>query len=280
MPAWWPAGSPATWPGVQERLRAAELARAAEAARAEEAEAKAAAERRARRLTRALAATVLIAGGLFGAGWRWVELDRLNRTTRGDGARQRRGAGRRRGCAARRRGRRWATWPRGTPRWPPPRRRATSWSRASSRACGSRSRTWPPTSPPSAAGPAAAAEAAGRDRRLLDRLTDIRSAKADDRLGDGTDAAYGDAFREAGYRPRRPVPRGGWPTHQGPPPGDRDRRGHGAGRLGRDPTRSAQGRGRREAAGRGRPAGRPRPVAEPASRRRWRSPIAPRAAPA
>ena len=66
--------------GVQERLRGAELARAAEAARAEEAEAKAAVERRARRLTRALAATVLLAGGLGVAGWRWVELERLNRT--------------------------------------------------------------------------------------------------------------------------------------------------------------------------------------------------------
>ena len=66
--------------GVQERLRAAELARAAERARAEEArrtavaaEAKASAERRARRLTGALAATILLAGGLGAAGWRWVE---------------------------------------------------------------------------------------------------------------------------------------------------------------------------------------------------------------
>ena len=65
--------------GVQERLRAAELSRAAEAARAAEAEAKAAAERRARRLTGALAATVLLAGVLGGAGWRWVELQRLER---------------------------------------------------------------------------------------------------------------------------------------------------------------------------------------------------------
>ena len=65
--------------GVQERLREAELSRAAESARAEEAEAKAAAERRARRLTGALAATVLLAGGLGGAGWRWVELQRLER---------------------------------------------------------------------------------------------------------------------------------------------------------------------------------------------------------
>ena len=52
--------------GVQERLRAAELARAAESARAEEAkrtaeaaEARARSERRARRLTMALAASIL-----------------------------------------------------------------------------------------------------------------------------------------------------------------------------------------------------------------------------
>ncbi len=44
----------------------------------------------------------------------------------------------------------------------------------------------------------AAAEAAERDRRLLDRLVDIRSAEADDRGGWSTDAAYADAFREAG----------------------------------------------------------------------------------
>ena len=40
-------------------------------------------------------------------------------------------------------------------------------------------------------------EAAQRDNALLDRLVDIRSAKADDRDGSATDAAYGDAFREA-----------------------------------------------------------------------------------
>ena len=72
--------------GVQEKLRAAEIARAAESARAEEAqrtahaaEARAAAERRARRLTAALTATVLLAAGLGAVGWRWVELERLGR---------------------------------------------------------------------------------------------------------------------------------------------------------------------------------------------------------
>ncbi len=95
--------------GVQERLRAAELARAAEEARAEEAKATAAAaewarsaeearatearaaamaadgraraERRARRMTVGLAASLLIAGALGAAGWTWVERDRVSRIT-------------------------------------------------------------------------------------------------------------------------------------------------------------------------------------------------------
>ena len=40
--------------------------------------------------------------------------------------------------------------------------------------------------------------AAKRDKALLDRLVDIRSAEADDRDGSDTDAAYTEAFREAG----------------------------------------------------------------------------------
>lgn len=44
----------------------------------------------------------------------------------------------------------------------------------------------------------AGVDAAERDRLLLDRLVDIRSAKADDRDGSTTDAAYADAFRAAG----------------------------------------------------------------------------------
>jgi serine/threonine-protein kinase len=41
-------------------------------------------------------------------------------------------------------------------------------------------------------------DAAERDRVLLDRLADIRSAQADDSDGSRTDAAYAEAFREAG----------------------------------------------------------------------------------
>jgi serine/threonine-protein kinase len=41
-------------------------------------------------------------------------------------------------------------------------------------------------------------DASRRDKALLDRLVDIRSAEADDPDGSVTDAAYADAFREAG----------------------------------------------------------------------------------
>ncbi len=44
----------------------------------------------------------------------------------------------------------------------------------------------------------AGAVAADRDRTLLDKLVDIRSAKADDLDGSATDAAYAGAFRDAG----------------------------------------------------------------------------------
>ncbi len=43
----------------------------------------------------------------------------------------------------------------------------------------------------------AGAESAERDRELLDRLVDIRSAKADNPEGSATDDAYAEAFREA-----------------------------------------------------------------------------------
>jgi tetratricopeptide (TPR) repeat protein len=44
----------------------------------------------------------------------------------------------------------------------------------------------------------AGSDAAEHDRRLLDRLVDIRSAEADDPDGNATDAAYADAFKERG----------------------------------------------------------------------------------
>ena len=182
--------------GVQERLRAAELARAAEAARALEAEAKAAAERRARRLTRALAATVLIAALVFGAGWRWIELDRLNRrreaTARVNAVVQQ--ATQRRGLAHGAAVGDLAPWDAAVAAADKARDLLVAGVDPSVRKqvedlvaaiAAERGRA------------AAAADEAARDRRLVDRLTDIRSARADDRQGDATDIAYGEAFREA-----------------------------------------------------------------------------------
>ncbi len=72
--------------GLQERLRAAELARAAEQARAEEAqataaaaEARARAERQARRLTAGLAAAVLVVVGLLAGGSTYLARQRMAR---------------------------------------------------------------------------------------------------------------------------------------------------------------------------------------------------------
>jgi len=183
--------------GVQERLREAELSQAAESARAHEAESKASAERRARRLTGALAATVLLAGGLGAVGWRWVELQRVERVREASGrvnlALQE--ATRLRGLAQ------GAAVDEPGP-----------WAVAASAAEKARDLLEPGIEPglhkqveDLAAGLAAergqaeaAARAARRDRTLLDRLVDIRSAEADDRDGRSTDAAYADAFREAG----------------------------------------------------------------------------------
>ena len=50
-------------------------------------------------------------------------------------------------------------------------------------------------------------EAAQRDKVLLDHLVDIRSAKADDEDGSITDAAYADAFGEAGFDVEGPDPK-------------------------------------------------------------------------
>jgi eukaryotic-like serine/threonine-protein kinase len=183
--------------GVQERLRAAELARAAESARALLAEAKAAAELRARRLTRVLAATVFLAGGLGVAGWRWVELDRMGRA---------REATSRVELAVRE-----ATRLRGQALGASVGDLAP-WDAAASAVEKARALLVAGVEPGVSKhveqlaaeiavdrGEAAhAAEAAARDGRLLDRLTDIRSARADDRLGDNTDAAYSQAFRDSG----------------------------------------------------------------------------------
>jgi serine/threonine-protein kinase len=183
--------------GVQERLRTAELARAAESARAEEAEAKAHAERRARTLTRAMAATVLLTGGLAAAGWRWIELDRLNRareaTSRVSSAihEATRLRGQAQGAAV---------------------GDLAPWAAAVAAAEKARDLLAAGVEPgvrQQAENLVAAlltereraeadATAAKRDRVLLDQLVDIRSAEIDDLSGIGSDDAYTCAFCDAG----------------------------------------------------------------------------------
>jgi serine/threonine-protein kinase len=177
--------------GVQERLRAAELARAQADARAEE-------ERKRRRLSLDLAATILIAGCLAGAGWRYIELQRLER------ARQ---TNDRVNLAIRE-----ATRLRGLAQGAAMGDLAP-WELAAAAAEKARDLLDPGVEPglrqqveDLAAGLAteraqaeAAAEADRRDRRLLDALVEIRSAEADDQGGWGSDAAYAEAFRAVGY---------------------------------------------------------------------------------
>jgi len=211
--------------GVQERLRAAELARAAEAARAEEAQATAAAaeraraaeearaeearaaataadgraraERRALRMTVGLAASVLIAGTLGAAGWTWVERDRFARI-------------------ATRSGQVNAALQEATGLWgqaqAAPIGDLVPWTKALAAAQKARVLLEPgldralrgeveallaaTTSEKEKAD--AAARAARSDRLLLDKLVDIRSAKTDDPNGSIGDRDYAEAFREAG----------------------------------------------------------------------------------
>ena len=190
--------------GVQEQLRAAELGRAAEEARAKEAEAtvaaaqaRASAERQARRLTAALAATVLVAGTLGGAGWWWIELQQVQRVREASGrvnlalqdATRLRGLAQ--GAAVGDLG---------------------PWKLAAAAAEKAREALQPGLEPAlrkqvedlavelaaEQQRAEAAARAAESDRRLLGHVVDIRSAEADDQGGWSTDAAYADAFREAG----------------------------------------------------------------------------------
>ena len=144
---------------------------------------------------------MLLAGGLFGAGWRRVELDRIQRTREATARVTVAIQEATRACAARRRGA--AVGDR------------APWDAAVAAAekardllvvgveSGVREQVEAMIADLAAArGRAAeAAEAAARDRRLIDRLTDIRSARADDRLGDSTVAAYGDTFHVAGIDP-------------------------------------------------------------------------------
>ncbi len=183
--------------GVQDRLREAELARAAESARAQEAQAKADAERRARHLTAALAATIVLFLVLGGAGWRWNERARLARVREASArvGEAVQAATRLRGLAQGARVGDLRPWEQAAGESekaiallnsdvePELRQQVETLAADVARDRGQAE---------------ALAQAADRDQKLLDRLVDIRSALADDRDGWSTDAAYADAFREAG----------------------------------------------------------------------------------
>jgi eukaryotic-like serine/threonine-protein kinase len=190
--------------GVQDRLRAAELARAAEEARAEEAQAtavaaegRARAERRARRMTVGMAASILIAAALGAAGWRWMERNRMVRlaaiTGRVNTAVQE-----------------------ATGLWGQAQVAAVgdliAWTKALAAAQKARELLEPGLDlslrrqvegllariASEKEGAEAAARAAETDRLLLDKLVEIRSGKADDPDGSISDHDYSAAFREAG----------------------------------------------------------------------------------
>ena len=111
-------------------------------------------------------------------------------------------------------------------------------------------------------------DAARRDKALLDRLVDIRSAEADDPDGSITDAAYADAFREAGIDLASLPPAEAGAKIKARPASVVARPGRGARRLGGDPPGQARDdAGRRGATERGRPRRRPRPLAQRSAHR-------------
>ena len=108
-------------------------------------------------------------------------------------------SGKRPGCAARRRARRWATWPLGAGG----RRRREGASLlepgVEPGAAASRSRTWRPRSPPSGSRPRRRREAAAaRSTGCSTAWSTSAAPRPTTGAAGSTDAAYADAFREAG----------------------------------------------------------------------------------
>ncbi len=199
--------------GVQEKLRASEIARATEEARAEEevkrrvladelareaqahadesrrtaeaAEARSKAERRARRLTGALAASVLGLMVAVGGGYAWFAQQRAERQARVDLALREaevlRGAAEQAGSDL--------------ARWRAAREAAHAVERLLADARDLPTRRLVAALVESVT---AAARTAEDEQRLLEKLIDIRSATEDDPDWSATDAAYAAAFREAG----------------------------------------------------------------------------------
>ncbi len=163
--------------GVQERLRAAELARVEVQARAEE-------ERKRRRITVALAAAVLLTASVVGGGWAYLARQQQRRAEQVDLALREaeilRDDAQRTGDDL--------------PRWIAARDAAQAAVRlvADARDAPTRDRVTALLQQVNQA-----AETAQDDHKLVAKLVDIRSAEADPD-GSETDAAYADAFREAG----------------------------------------------------------------------------------
>jgi tetratricopeptide (TPR) repeat protein len=167
--------------GVQERLRAAELARV-------EAQTRAAEERKRRRVTVALAASVLVTASVIGGGWAYLSRQQLRRAAQLDLALREAEVLRDEAAGA---GDDLA-------RWLAARDAAHAAGRllADARDAATRQRVTALVQQVTEA-----ARAAEADQELLAKLVDIRSAEADDPDGSVSDAAYADAFREAGIDP-------------------------------------------------------------------------------
>jgi serine/threonine-protein kinase len=164
--------------GVQERLRQAKLARV-------EAQTRAAEERKRRRITVALAASILVTAGVLGGSWRYLARQRERRAADVDLARREAEVLR---DEALRAGDDLA-------RWSVARNAAQAAARlaADARDAATRARLEALVREVNDA-----AQTAEDDQKLLAKLVDIRSAKADDLDGSETDLAYADAFHEAG----------------------------------------------------------------------------------
>jgi serine/threonine-protein kinase len=168
--------------GVQRRLRAAELAQVEAEARAERERAVAAHERRARRLTAVLAGSLILTAAVVAATWRWIEHDRA---TRASALADRVGRALQEATRLRGQAQRSATG------------ELSVWAEAVAAARHAREflgdggdaalrRQVDGLLTTLRAEEAAAREesrAAAADRRLLDRLTDVRSAREDDLYG-------------------------------------------------------------------------------------------------
>jgi len=178
--------------GVQERLKAAELARVEAQTRAEEeikrravADELAKEERKRRRMAVALAASVLVTAGLVGGGWAYLAKQWQERTTRvtvalGEVEVLRTEAERAGDDLA---------------RWHTARDAAHAVEGLLADAPDELTRRRGTALVRDVTESAAAAE---NDQKLLTTLVDIRSARADDPDRSAADVAYADAFREAG----------------------------------------------------------------------------------